>query len=73
MSTVENLPPVRSRTRPTPHIDTIWGAKAIGNAIGMAEHQAFYLLEKGQLPGARKIGSRWCISRKRLRELFESD
>ena len=36
--------------------DVIWGAKAIGQALGLNERQAFHRLEAGQIPGARKVG-----------------
>lgn len=49
-------------------VDTLWGAKDIGAAIGLTERQAKYWLKLKQLP-ARKIGvgrGRWCASRKAL-------
>ena len=50
-------------------VDTLWGAEAIGAAIGLTERQAKYWLAQGQLPG-RRIGTgkrgRWCASRKAL-------
>jgi hypothetical protein len=51
-------------------IGVIWGAEEIGAAIGCNARRAHYLLDKGELPGARKIGGRWCISRMRLKEIF---
>lgn len=53
-------------------LDLIWGAEAIGKAIGLSPRQAFHLLEKGELP-ARKSGGKWVASRRRLREHFEGD
>jgi hypothetical protein len=52
-------------------IGVIWGAEAIGAAIGCNARRAHYLLDTGQLPGAKKIGGRWCISRRRLKQIFE--
>jgi hypothetical protein len=45
--------------------DLIWGAVEIGKAIHRSPRQAFHLLERGILPG-RKIGGRWCASRRKL-------
>ena len=47
-------------------LEVIWGAEAIGQAIGLTRRQAFYALEKGQLRGAVKIGERWCITARAL-------
>lgn len=49
----------------------IWGAKAIGAAIGCNARRVHYMLETGALPGARKVAGRWCITRRRLWELFD--
>ena len=47
--------PVSTHVRtPTP----IWGAKAIGEVIGITEAKAFHWLENGRLP-AKKVGGRW--------------
>jgi hypothetical protein len=45
--------------------DVVWGAEAIGNVIKKTPRQTFYLLGRGHLP-ARKIGSQWAASRKKL-------
>jgi len=50
----------------------LWGAKAIGDELGLSERKAFYLLEKGLIP-ARKIGRIWVSTRKELRSLVEGD
>jgi hypothetical protein len=47
--------------------DVLWGAAEIGRAIGKAARATFHLLEAGRLP-ARKIGGRWCASRRKLLE-----
>lgn len=52
-------------------IDILWGAAAIGKALGLSVRQTFHLLETRQLSGARKVGGRWCITRRALRENFE--
>ena len=46
-------------------LDLVWGAKAIGQIINKPQRATFYLLESGALP-ARKIGSQWVASRRRL-------
>ena len=52
-------------------LDLIWGAKNIARAICQSERQTFYMLESGQLPGARKVGGKWVITRAMLRRIFE--
>lgn len=49
-----------------PTCEIVWGARAIGELIGRSERQAFYLLEKGQIPGAIKIGKTWTARRSTL-------
>jgi hypothetical protein len=51
--------------------EVIWGAEAIGVAIGLSKRKVFHLLETGQLEGAKKIGRRWCITRHNLMANFE--
>lgn len=46
--------------------EIIWGAEAIGAVIGLSARKTFHLLETSQLKGAKKIGRRWCISRRNL-------
>ena len=41
--------------------DLKWGAKAIGECIGVDARRAYYLLETGEIPG-RKIGGKWVSS-----------
>jgi hypothetical protein len=43
-------------------LDLIWGAKAIGIVLNLDERQAFYQLEAGRIPGARKWGRKWSAS-----------
>jgi hypothetical protein len=52
--------------------DVLWGPDEIGRAIGKAPRAAFHLLEAGHLP-ARKIGGRWCASRRKLLEALIGD
>lgn len=53
-----------------PQEKPLWGAKAIGDELGLPERKTFYLLEKGLLP-ARKIGRIWVSTRKELRARVE--
>lgn len=59
--------------KPAGSLELLWGAEEIGKAIGATRRRAFHMLESGALPGARKIGGRWCITRQRLREIFEGE
>lgn len=52
-------------------VGVIWGAAEIGRAIGKTKRQVFHLLETGQLQGAKKVGSRWCITLQNLVSNFE--
>ena len=49
--------------------DYLWSASSIAKALGVSERQAFYLLEKGHIPG-RKVGVRWVVSRAKLDEFM---
>ena len=51
--------------------EIIWGAAAIGRLIGRSTRDTFHLLKTGQLKGARKVGGRWCITRRALFENFQ--
>ena len=51
-------------------LDLLWGVDEIGHAIRRNRRQAHYLLEKGELPGAKKVGGRWCIPRTALHDFF---
>lgn len=55
---------------PPGDLDLIWGAKAIGVAINRTPRITFALLEGGHIDGARKVGGRWCVSLRKLREAF---
>lgn len=49
----------------------IWGASAIGKYLGRSEKGAFHVLESGKIPGARKIGGRWCLDLRTFMAVFE--
>jgi hypothetical protein len=45
--------------------DILWGAAAIGEAIGRNTRVTYHLLERGLLP-ARKLGKVWVASRRKV-------
>src|SRR5262249_24988333 len=45
--------------------DLIWGAGAIAKVIGRTERSTFHLLANELLP-AKRVGGRWCASRRKL-------
>jgi hypothetical protein len=50
-------------------IDLLWGARAIGNELGITTRRAFHLLEEGEIP-AGKVGGRWVAVRDQLHDFF---
>lgn len=52
--------------------DLLWGVTAISKAIGRSKPTTSEMLERGQIPPAKKYGTRWCVSRRRLAEQFEA-
>lgn len=53
-------------------IEIVWGAEAIGKVIGRTTRATFHMLDSGELP-ARKVGGRWCASRRKLEEFFTKE
>ena len=51
------------------HLDLIWGVDPIAAEVGLTRRQTYHMLENGRLP-AKKVGGRWCASRKGLRAFF---
>lgn len=49
--------------------DLLWGARAIGNELGITTRRAFHLLEESEIP-ARKVGGRWVAARDQLHHFF---
>ena len=47
----------------------IWGAKAIGETIGVKQRKAFYLLQNDRIP-AKKIGEEWVAEENQLIEFL---
>jgi hypothetical protein len=54
-------------------IDLIWGAAAIGALLNLTERQAFFQLEAGRIPGARKWGRKWSASGAVLRRVLTQE
>jgi hypothetical protein len=50
--------------------DFVWGAAAIGAAIGRTPRQTHHLLSAGEIKTAQKKGRRWVASRTALRREF---
>jgi hypothetical protein len=52
--------------------DVLWGVEEIARFIGCPIRRAYYLIERGKLPGVRKLAHRTIIgSKRRLRALAE--
>jgi hypothetical protein len=47
-----------------------YGARAIGEAIGRSERAVFHMLEKENLPGAKRLGGKWCLHLPTYRAAF---
>ena len=52
-------------------LDLIWTAQGIAAAIGIPLRATYHLLETESLPGAKRVGGKWCISRRALMAIFE--
>jgi hypothetical protein len=48
--------------------DLLEGMKSISRFTGISERRAFYLAEKGDLPGVFKQGGRWIGLKSKIRE-----
>jgi len=54
-------------------LDIVWGAPAIAALINRGVRETYHLLESDQNPlGAKKIGGRWCVSRRKLAGVFDA-
>jgi hypothetical protein len=62
-----------ARSQPQQTLDLVWGAENIGRIINRSTRQTFHLLAKGEITGARKVGSSWVVSRSALRNQFCAD
>jgi hypothetical protein len=47
--------------QPLPLPRIVWGVPAIAKAINRTERATYHMVERGTLPGARKVGGRWCF------------
>jgi hypothetical protein len=54
-------------------LQMIWGAAAIGAVLNLTERQAFFQLEAGRIPGARKFGRNWGASCVVLRRVLTGE
>lgn len=52
--------------------DLVWGATEIARVIGRSTRSTFHLLERELLP-AKRVGGRWCASRRKLLEALTGD
>jgi hypothetical protein len=52
--------------------DLVWGCSAIAETIGRDERATFHLLKRQLLP-AKRVGGRWCASRRKLIEALTGD
>jgi hypothetical protein len=56
---------------PQQHVShVLWGAEAIGRAIGLSRSKAFYMLEAGHLKHCRKIGKHWVADSSNPKEIL---
>jgi hypothetical protein len=46
--------------------DVIWGARAIGKVLGLNARDTHHFLALGRIKPARKIGGKWCASKREL-------
>jgi hypothetical protein len=51
--------------------ELIWGGRAIARAIGRTEAATFHALERGRVPGARRLGGRWALHVPSFRAAFK--
>ena len=51
----------------------IWGARNIAKHIGRPVRATFHLLEKGHLPGCRKIGGQWAMDAGQLARFMRGE
>jgi hypothetical protein len=52
--------------------DCVWGAVEIARLWNVPTlNSVYWKLTKGLIPGARRVGRRWCASKRARREAFE--
>jgi len=52
--------------------EKLWGAKAIGAATDRNQKQTFYLLNKGLIRSARRVGDQWVVDKDDLQREFSA-
>ena len=63
--------PIQNESKSAEPLDLLWGTEEIAAAIKQTTIATSHLLWKRKIP-ARKIGSRWVISRAVLKQFFEN-
>ncbi|MCB1453198.1 MAG: hypothetical protein KDJ43_06105 [Rhizobiaceae bacterium] len=54
---------IQVTTPPDPAaLGLVWGADEIAKAINRPVRATYHMLENGVLPGASKVGGRWCFA-----------
>jgi hypothetical protein len=61
--------PVKGRDD-LPPADLLWGAEAIARVLNCDTPKVQYMLRKGQLKSAKKVGGKWVCSRSALLREF---
>jgi hypothetical protein len=52
--------------------EKLWGAEAIGAAINRKPKQTYYLLRKGLIRSARRVGEQWVADHDDLQREFSA-
>jgi hypothetical protein len=52
--------------------EKLWGAAAIGAAIDRKPKQTYYLLNKGLIRSARRVGEQWVVDKDDLQREFSA-
>jgi hypothetical protein len=52
--------------------EKLWGAKPIGAAIDRTPKQTYYLLNKGLIRSARRVGDQWVADKDDLQREFSA-
>jgi hypothetical protein len=53
-------------------MSTLWGARSIGAAIDRNPKQTFYLLSKGLIRSAKRVGEQWVADKDELLREFRA-
>jgi hypothetical protein len=52
--------------------EKLWGAKAIGAPINRTPKQTYYLLSKGLIRSAKRVGEQWVVDKDDLQREFSA-